>query len=71
VHNYTKLPIIFTILNYISVLYKCNMEPFSYCLFSMKNNMNTVDRKREYICSHKEQSIPPTDRRTFAIYDCI
>jgi len=37
----------------------------------MKKNMNTVDRKREYICSHEEQSIPPTDCRTFTVFKYI
>jgi len=46
------------------------MEPFSYHEFSMKKNMNTVERKRDYICSHEEQSIPPADRRTL-VYDYI
>jgi len=37
----------------------------------MKKNMNTVDRIREYICSHEEHSIPLPDRRTFAVYNYI
>jgi len=33
--------------------------------------MNTVYRKHEYIYSHKEQSIPPADCRTYAVFDFI